>query len=591
MTERVLITTAEQQTWETNAPVLFLGEWCKLYSDQKKWRELDSVTVPYHWDDREKLYRDWVYLTDYADKLLERIAEVLNKHHGVDYSLRYWRIIVGPWLIYAVQIFFDRWTMIKKALEEYSISKTITLNLDEATIVPQHFQDFQHLCTQDIWNHWVYSTAIKNVNKSPIKAFGFELANFPQSNDGNDRPLQRVRSGIFRNSINAIKYRLTKNNNYFFFSNNFPRKHQVILELSLKQIPSFASVPNIDDFNINKQIRNQLVVLGKKNNEFEQFFEANVFRHIPIYYLEGYKSLASYVEKVLWPTDPKLIITANGATWCDPFKFWAARRVERGAKLVVAQQGGLYGAAKWMSVEHHEITIADKYFSWGPWGNTNRKVVFVPSPKLRELKDKGKFNRSGGGLLVLMGLPRYSYWMYSIPVASQFSGYIDDQIAFLDGLTEGIRQEFIIRLFPVDYGWSIGERLKQKIPDVRFDLGRTPLRNAVSKSRIFVGTYNSTTILEMLSANVPTVMFWNQKKWELRTSAIEYFELLESVGILHAEPNNASLKVNEIWEDTEEWWKSSEIRDVVKEFCSHFATIPQQWRKSWKDNLQDVYRF
>ena len=63
MTDRLLITTSIESTWsKNNEPVLFLGEWCKLYSRYDIWSEMDSCVVPYHWDDRKKLYKDFLDL-------------------------------------------------------------------------------------------------------------------------------------------------------------------------------------------------------------------------------------------------------------------------------------------------------------------------------------------------------------------------------------------------------------------------------------------------------------------------------------------------------------------------------------------------
>ena len=58
----LLITTADQRFWKTDEPVLFLGEWCKLFSQKAVWEKLDYEVLPYHWDDRGKLYNDYLYL-------------------------------------------------------------------------------------------------------------------------------------------------------------------------------------------------------------------------------------------------------------------------------------------------------------------------------------------------------------------------------------------------------------------------------------------------------------------------------------------------------------------------------------------------
>ena len=103
--KRFLITTALEQTWyKADVPVLFLGEWCTLVSEKHKWETLTHETLPYHWDDRKRLYRDYCYLDNLYEKSLVLLTESMNQLHKENNSLRYWRIITGPWLYSFIQI-------------------------------------------------------------------------------------------------------------------------------------------------------------------------------------------------------------------------------------------------------------------------------------------------------------------------------------------------------------------------------------------------------------------------------------------------------------------------------------------------------
>ena len=39
--KRHLITTADERTWKLDSPVLFLGEWCRLYDRNAVWDKMD----------------------------------------------------------------------------------------------------------------------------------------------------------------------------------------------------------------------------------------------------------------------------------------------------------------------------------------------------------------------------------------------------------------------------------------------------------------------------------------------------------------------------------------------------------------------
>ena len=57
-----LITTADQRYWKYDEPVIFLGEWCKIFSESATYKNIEHEVLPYHWDDRQKLYKDYIYL-------------------------------------------------------------------------------------------------------------------------------------------------------------------------------------------------------------------------------------------------------------------------------------------------------------------------------------------------------------------------------------------------------------------------------------------------------------------------------------------------------------------------------------------------
>ena len=79
---------------DNKTEILFLGEWC-IYLRKKHGRPKFS-TLKY-WDDPKKLKKDFKYLEELYEQLIPIISQRLNTIHKVKYSLRYWRILVGPW--------------------------------------------------------------------------------------------------------------------------------------------------------------------------------------------------------------------------------------------------------------------------------------------------------------------------------------------------------------------------------------------------------------------------------------------------------------------------------------------------------------
>ena len=104
-----LVTTPLKETWPSkNNKIVFLGDWCTLYDDKKFLNDYKYTISDYHWNDREKLKVDFDYLNQLFEKILPSLASKFNKIHKVNYDTRYWKLILGPWLMVFLSISFDR---------------------------------------------------------------------------------------------------------------------------------------------------------------------------------------------------------------------------------------------------------------------------------------------------------------------------------------------------------------------------------------------------------------------------------------------------------------------------------------------------
>ena len=138
-----------------------MGDWCKIYSRKHIWSKLDFNTLPYHWNDREKLYHDRDYIASVYERYLENISEKLNKIHKCNYPIRYWRIIIGPWLLHFIEIIFDRYVCLKNAVELYDVKSTWILKIDNVMWTPTDMQQFHQFYISDSWNQYIYGEIIK----------------------------------------------------------------------------------------------------------------------------------------------------------------------------------------------------------------------------------------------------------------------------------------------------------------------------------------------------------------------------------------------------------------------------------------------
>lgn len=568
---RLLITTALEETWGEGVPVLFLGEWCRRYSRKQRWLAMDAEVLPYHWDDRDKLYADYVSLQQFHERLLVDIADQLNRIHGVDHSVRYWRILIGVWLGYFTQMLFDRWCSINQATEDHDLSGHVVFVGHEAALVPNAMVDFVPFFLGDEWNQHIYAAILRQFPSVPtIERRRTQSA--PSAEEAGQASWKQQVRTVLGTAYSRAAQLLARDDDALFAATYLPFSSAMRLQMRLRQAPQrWSSVPPTVAAVDWK--RREWVVDGDSQSAFEAFARTMVSQQIPRAYLEGYSDLVEQTQRLPLPPRPKLIWSSNAFIYDDVFKAWAAEKAEQGSRIVVGQHGGHYGVGRWSFVEDHEVAISDRYLSWG-WTEVGQPTI-VPVGQLKSKAPLGvRHADKPRALMVECVAPRQSYMMYSVVVARQWLDYFEDQCAFVENLSASVQEALTVRLKANDYGWDQAARWSDRFPDIRLDSGNSNIDALIRESRLYISTYNATTYLESFTMDVPTVIFWNPNHWELRESAIPYFEELEAVGIFHKTPESAARHVVAIWDDVDAWWTSPEVRQVLDRFKKRYCHLP-----------------
>lgn len=567
--KRFLITTALEDTWVDDHPVLFLGEWCRIYSRRARWSKMNAEVLPYHWDDRDKFYYDYQYLNDFYERVLGDLAIRLNSIHGTAHGLRYWRILIGPWLAYFVQILFDRWLSIHAALSHFDIEGSIVITGNDDALVPNDMTHFSELMIGDEWNHHLYAGILARFGKTPLLKKTY-------AGDNN------TRSAINKFSVKArfgtvlakIASCLVRDCDAFLISTYLPFFSKIRLYFRLRQIPwwwrSVAAVSGALDW----QQRNwEMPDSGR--TDFERFLLVMIPKQIPVCYLEGYQQLLDQTHNLPWPKSPKLIYTAN-ALWHDSVCMaYTAEKTEQGTVLVYGQHGGGYGTAKFHFAEDHEIEISDRYLTWGWSGDSAGKI----SPT-GIAKAGGSVHNPANSktvlLFIAMSTSRYSFRLCA-ESAINYQNYIDRTFSFVAAVNERILPNFLARLSPADNGRCQSMRWHDRFPNIKLDPGRRNIYGLIKEARVVVLTYNQTAILETLALGIPSVLFCDLNVTPLRDSAVPYFDALRRVGIFHDTPESAAAHVNKVWDDVDAWWTSADVQEVLacfkRQYCHHPESI------------------
>ncbi|MBK6637151.1 MAG: methyltransferase domain-containing protein [Rhodocyclaceae bacterium] len=565
---RFLVTTALEETWVFDRSVLFLGEWTRLHDRRKVWQGMDAVVAAPVGMDLAQRKRDFEFLQALADRLLQELAASLDTEHGIHFGERYWRIALGHWLSRYLCLAYNRYRTIERALAEHHVISTAVLDFEAYTLATRDSLSFLWASNDKVWNHVFYARVLKHLGgpapelRAPVQ----QVTSYAMPEDAS-----RAKSGLRRRLLSHARDllpKLSRESDAFIQNTHLSRLDEVLLQLSLGQVPQLWLSPRPVDASVDTKRREHLIVVSG-SDDFERFSRALLRETLPTCYLEGYRVLHTAVKALPWPTRPKFIYTSNSFDVDEGFKLWTAAKVMEGSAYFAGQHGAGYGSHLYMQTKYApELTASDAFLTWG-WSDGTRKTVPAFMFNAAGLKPRRSI-QSGGLLLVEASmLNQITHWDNYY----EFGLYQDEQFRFAAALPDHIRRQLTVRLHSSHskFEWAEVQRWKEQDPDIFIDTGSVSIGRQMEKSRLIVYAYDSTGILECLRLNIPVLCFWRNGLSHLSAEAQAYYGQLIDAGILVSGPEALAERVIEVWEDIGKWWNSPKVQTARGQFCDQFA--------------------
>ena len=579
MAKTLLVTTPDKRTWARRHNLLFLGSWCIHGLDQYLLHEATNTIVENPWSDQEILYRDYTYISALHDKLIESLAVDLNVLHHVNHSVRYWKILIGPWLDMFITSLYHRFLTLEKACNNYELNTVLIDYAKPERFIPNDMTHFSHLIADDDWNHYITRLCIEHFEFDLETSF-LSSANEPtpkRTQGAVEEEIVSMSSLITRSLkrlLSSTVGRLRLFNTIFIFSPYLSRLNELYLNLICLGIPRYKSTEPEHSF-INIPLRSSLISSSfRQSNAFECLLGNQIFRQIPSAFLEGYNKLVETARTMGYPRRPKVIFTSAPLVYNTVMMCYVAENIDRGAKLLCGQHGG-YGLPKLLRTEDHEKSISDRFLTWG-WSDNSDKTLPVGFIK-QGMASKPKRSYKASKLLLVRGLWSPYPSRIDSGMGLDLNSAIEDSIYFASLLPSKIRRsDLLVRLYPKDYGYFEAEKWKRSCPDVEIATADIPIYTLIKTARLTVYSYNvGTGWLEYMAAGIPTILFWDMDASPVRESCVPYFELFRKVGIFHATPQLAAMHVERVWDDVEGWWNSGPVLNARTQFCREYINTDQ----------------
>lgn len=573
--ERYLVTTRIKETWpdDRNSELYFPSiEALDKYPDEnfpyKNYHILDNC-----WINDETLSEKFRYLDDLYERTLQQLVKLLNEIHKTNHKEKFWRILLGPWLTIFLFMSYDKWIKISRALKKFKINKSIFLDFDNNFLIPYELKNFIDLTQNDLWNQSINQEICKKLlNIKNIKIIKF-LDPKRLNNELKVNRLKGDKDSLLKKIL--LKFLSFKNNSkykYLVYRTHTGAINELFLSLKLNQLPIY-SIKNenyIKNTGIDYDLRNKFKNLFETDNVFENHLLESIVKNMPKIFVENFEDLVNFSKNANLPKRPSKILSSNGLWYDSFFTYFTGIKNETGTKIIYGQHGGSYGIAKHSWQEEHEKKISNKYLSWG-WDDkkSDQRIekffIMLKNKKYNWSKKKDRL------LILLKHRKIYLQAPDSFITCETHMDYLKFLSPFLFSLRENIKKKTILRLTYKDFKTNNFDFFSNLKNSFIFERKKT-LEEACDESRLVINTCNSTTFLETMASNIPTILVVNKKNNPLRNNASKIFDKMMSNNLIFYDSKKASEFINNLWtKDIKDWWQEKNIQKVIKDFQNEFA--------------------
>lgn len=523
------------------------------------------------------------FVEDIYPTALSRMSREMNRIHGLSKDEQFYHLVLGNWLVHFMQSVYDRYLVVDKAFCEYPELDTVLLDPAQYS-VPWDCKEYNEAIQGDSYNLQLISQiVVAQGHRFPT----MRIASL-QDNRIGDRPWFRLRCAIVQGILNALLRLLSlgrgAEKTAVFVASYLDRGDLIRLAT---RAPFRVQV---DDFEAKRKVVPADLELRKRirlRDSEDTGFSAVLFEimpgHIPTLFVEGFRDMYEPAKR---KSAAAVYVTGCALHTFMPFKFFLAEK-RRECRVLVRQYGGNCGTDFRNTVQDYEMSVADRYLTWG-W-SMGAKTKPVTSPGI----NRSAARTSRQVLMVVSGYSRYLYRMHFHPLPY---GGIQANLVLCEQFLEGIRYPgmILVRNSPRhSFGWPVEELFlrsaRRRGLDIQFDDFSRKFGDQLARSCLYVGTGMQTTYLQALAANRPTLVLVPRGVYRLNAEAEEYHRRLGEVGILHYDAQSAVEQFQRISERPEEWWSSGRIQEVRRDFCGRYCRTGTEWAVSHRQAIASEF--
>ena len=325
--------------------------------------------------------------------------------------------------------------------------------------------------------------------------------------------------------------------------------------------------------------------------KYSNIYSSYLIDLFPLIFLEGFDQIENKSKSINWPNNPKFIFTSV-SYYCDEvFKLWTAYKQEKGFKYFVGQHGNNWQQTNKINnreTGNIEEIISDKFLSAGESFATNQISGFnLRFPK----KNSVRHNPLGKISIMLPPVAFYGYRKSWSEVYwdnfLEYGTWRKRMLSLINSFNPIIKRKIQIKLYDRinelnyhnDYWIS-------NLPSKMICKPNMNIKKYYNSSKIVIICYDSTSILETLCQNIPTIILFDSYMMrQVKREYKEFYYDLYNAGILFTDMNKIYEFLERNHEKIENWWKQESVQNARIKFSNKLSRVKENPMKYLSDLL------
>jgi putative transferase (TIGR04331 family) len=542
---------------------IYLGFWALNNDNFLSYR--NKKINKFIWANKNKFVKDSLYIKKICLRLYRFLYLSLNKTHQSQFSIKFWKILLFPWLYYYISGLYFRWNTVKEIKKNnyFIFEKNLKINNTN------YLEDLD-LLLNDQWNQKTFQEIALEQKKKYI--FQKKLNNKEYYFKKNTFYINYINFFFVPNFLFIFfnyLFSLLKTNKVLFINTGYHRnasfalfrkyKLNSSLEFFLKKLNPLFVYSGKQNYDLRKKFKNLFSNYFLSKSKFEIYLKEKISEDLPNYLLEDFKN---YLNRYIKINNSKIIITAYDLFSKFPNKFYIAEQVNKGAKLYLLEHGGSLSPKKAML--DLDLNMVDKKITWHK--PLKFKEFQIPTHPFyfNKLSNKNIDYKKNTDCILIGGGDFKHIWNSEYFIKPP---QIIEQLEDIKKLYNCLRYDIKKRIFIKPHkGYSYSS-------DITFDLSKfykkifnkriisdSSVEDCIARSKLAITVYPMTTFSLLMYSSIPTVLIFNKKHYIFDDEVNVLIKKLVKNKIIFYDPKSAANHINNIWNDPEIWFNSENVK-------------------------------